>query len=256
MASDERSRLLPVASQDSNWKQSCKLPFCLRSKTALLVLLWNLPILLAYKMVYNINTAVQITHTPLESVLATTVITFVAVFSPVAGLLTDIKFSRNKTVVYSSYAIFTNWLVICLLVTGCIVLERLKYLPAQILGVFLFAVCSFFIIYVIIYIVFIVNAFQFGMDQLHDSPTEDSILFIHWYVWIYYLSSFVAELTWNCLFYDNIYLTYADYLRISGSCLLVLVLYFVLHCSLHLCVFFAGTKPCFCWNQLESILTS
>ena len=34
-----------------------------------------------------------------------------------------------------------------------------------------------------------INALQFGMDQLHDSPTEASILFIHWYVWLYYAGS-------------------------------------------------------------------
>ena len=27
------------------------------------------------------------------------------------------------------------------------------------------------------------NVIQYGMDQLHDAPTEDSILYVHWYVW-------------------------------------------------------------------------
>ncbi len=40
------------------------------------------------------------------------------------------------------------------------------------------------------------------MDQLHDSPTEDSILFVHWYVWIQYFCSFIINLPWNLLFYD------------------------------------------------------
>ena len=30
---------------------------------------------------------------------------------------------------------------------------------------------------------FSANVIQYGMDQLHDAPTEDSILYVHWYVW-------------------------------------------------------------------------
>jgi peptide/histidine transporter 3/4 len=74
-----------------------------------------------------------------------------------------------------------------------------------------------------IYMIFIINAFQFGMDQLHDSPTEDSILFIHWYVWICRVCSLISGLTWNLLFYDFIYFNYLDSLRISGMCVLGLV---------------------------------
>ena len=42
---------------------------------------------------------------------------------------------------------------------------------------------------------FTANIVQFGMDQLHDSPGEDSTLFIHWYVWTYYFCFFVTMLT-------------------------------------------------------------
>ena len=37
---------------------------------------------------------------------------------------------------------------------------------------------------------FTANIVPFGMDQLHDSPGEDQSLFIHRYVWFYYISSF------------------------------------------------------------------
>ena len=30
---------------------------------------------------------------------------------------------------------------------------------------------------------FSANVIQYGMDQLHDAPMEDSVLYIHWYVW-------------------------------------------------------------------------
>ena len=71
---------------------------------------------------------------------------------------------------------------------------------------------------VTVYVVFIINAIQFGMDQLHDSPTEDSILYIHWYVWIYYICSLITQVTWNFIFYGE------NYLTISGISLAGLIL--------------------------------
>ena len=44
---------------------------------------------------------------------------------------------------------------------------------------------------------FSANVIQFGMDQLHDSPGEDRTLFIHWYVWVFYTSSFLIQLAFN-----------------------------------------------------------
>ena len=44
---------------------------------------------------------------------------------------------------------------------------------------------------------FTANVIQFGMDQLHDSPGEDQSLFIHWFMWLYYISVFLSQLGWN-----------------------------------------------------------
>ena len=33
---------------------------------------------------------------------------------------------------------------------------------------------------------FSANVIQFGVDQLHDAPMEDSIVYIHWFVWTSY----------------------------------------------------------------------
>ena len=35
-------------------------------------------------------------------------------------------------------------------------------------------------------VAFSANVIQFGMDQLHDAPSDDSVLYIHWYVWTSY----------------------------------------------------------------------
>ena len=43
-------------------------------------------------------------------------------------------------------------------------------------------------------VTFNANVIQFGLDQLHDAPTEDSILYIHWYVWTSYLGVMPVKL--------------------------------------------------------------
>ena len=54
---------------------------------------------------------------------------------------------------------------------------------------------------------FTANVIQFGMDQLHDSPGEDRSLFIHWFMWLYYISVFLSQLGWNLTF-TRAYLPY------------------------------------------------
>ena len=62
---------------------------------------------------------------------------------------------------------------------------------------------------------FTANIIQFGMDQLHDSPGEDQSLFIHWFMWLYYISVFLSQLAWNLTF-TRAYLPY-------GTSLLLLI---------------------------------
>ena len=41
---------------------------------------------------------------------------------------------------------------------------------------------------------FSANVIQFSMDQLHDAPTDDSVLYVHWYVWTTFLGEFIVRL--------------------------------------------------------------
>ena len=50
-------------------------------------------------------------------------------------------------------------------------------------------------------IAFSVNSIQFGTDQLHDAPTEDTILYLHWYVWTSYAGLLPMELGINIMGY-------------------------------------------------------
>ena len=52
-------------------------------------------------------------------------------------------------------------------------------------GLLLF-ICSF--------VAFNANVIQFGLDQLHDSPAEDQVIFIKWYIWTYQTATLVLRL--------------------------------------------------------------
>ena len=189
--------------------------------------------LLVYKMFYDINTYFQISITSLFPLLMATIITFIAVLSPVAGLLTDVKFSRFKAVQCSSYAIICQLFGNAQLV---IITFILRYYGDNKSIIFLI-ILSVLLIMVPVYVVFIVNGIQFGMDQLHDSPTEDSILYIHWYVWIYYTCSLISQVVWNLFFYDRHSFDYIDILRMLGLSLAGLILIITLFLlTVSLCV--------------------
>ena len=64
---------------------------------------------------------------------------------------------------------------------------------------------------------FTANAVQFGMDQLHDFPGEDSTLFIHWYVWTHYASFLTVQLALNLT------MTFPAYYNIIGLYLMALI---------------------------------
>ena len=39
-------------------------------------------------------------------------------------------------------------------------------------------------------IAFSANVIQYGIDQLRDAPTDNSVLYIHWYVWTTFFGMF------------------------------------------------------------------
>ena len=55
------------------------------------------------------------------------------------------------------------------------------------------------------------NVIQFGLDQLHDAPTESLKLYIHWYVWTNQVGLFLLRLPSASLFDDSLkFITYAS----------------------------------------------
>ena len=148
--------------------------------------------------------------------------------------MSDIRFSRYRAVVYSSWFLIVK--VVCVLVLAILSLvgyySSLKFFDIKNKRYILLLLYSVLAVFLTIDITFIINAFQFGMDQLHDSPTEDSILFIHWYVWIYYACTLLTEIPWNLLLYEPFYFSLKS-LQISGVC----VFFFIFAIIMSLLIF-------------------
>ncbi len=45
--------------------------------------------------------------------------------------------------------------------------------------------------------VFLANVIQFGVDQLNDSPSGDSFLFVHWFLFTLYIGISFGKLVWS-----------------------------------------------------------
>ena len=216
-ASEETPLLPVVRSSTRKTKHSCFTRHCcIGSKAARLILLWNFAVLLSYQMFNNLN-SFQVNVSIWLPFSLTIVFISITVLSPVAGLLTDVKFSRFKTVLYTSYTIYFEMLApVLFLVFFAYSLKYNINISKHTATMLLIAAFCVVPIMITAHVIFIINGIQFGMDQLHGSPTEDSILYIHWYVWIYYTCSLITQTNWNLLFYDGYYFEDLDNVRIVG----------------------------------------
>ena len=196
VSTSEGLSLLPMTRTGRHFK----LKMHISSKAACLILLWNFSVLLAFKYVYNIDAIMQVTYSADGLIAINGVFSIIAVVSPVIGLLTDIKISRHKAVVRTSYAIIIEILLLFPIFTASLsvayALVEGSYTWLIIVSVLFVGAIS------VTFIVFLINAFQFGMDQLQDGSTEDLLLYIHWYVWIQYVCALLSCITWNLVFYD------------------------------------------------------
>ena len=171
---------------------------CLKSKAAILVLVWYFFAVVSIQPFFNPIFSSYI-HTDIDPVVSGSVygaVAFLLLFYPLAGCLADIRWGRHTAVFNSLCFMFWSLIIIstlCFLIfvtflpkivarsawtslnTVSAVLLSTLIGPAIIAGIVLF-LCS--------YIVFRANVIQFGMDQLIDSPSDDSETFIHWYVLI------------------------------------------------------------------------
>ena len=178
---------------------------CLKSKPVILILIWTF----LASVLHWIFTDPSSVITPLtlfhiydnSSFIIGSAYVYFAIlqlFYPFAGYLADVRYGRKKCVISSLWSFIAGSLLvgICVLVVFC-----LLYLPYDNNHKWSYALMSVIIIFlgppIIIgiflffssIVAFNANVIQFGLDQLHDSPTEHLVLYIHWYVVLSYVGT-------------------------------------------------------------------
>ena len=233
MDHDEAMHLLLASRSKINCNhKTFKVGFCISSKATLVIMVWHFAVLLGYKLFYNFDTSVQV-----ETSLAVTygsilVFSTVAVFSPIIGLLADIKLSRYRAVLCSTYVILVQIVVVLAAGVAAAITILLKY-DGKVFTSVKVAAFALIGIMTIAYIVFLMSGFHFAMDQLLNSSTDELIKFIHWYVWTNSVCILITELTWNlCLYagryYNNYHAIHISGISICGLILLATILLLVI----------------------------
>ena len=226
--SSEGISLLPVARHVSKPSSPLISRLFVDSKAACLVFLWNFSIVLGYRVFFNFEAITQVVYNATIPLIMMILLCIVAVFSPMIGLLADIKISRHKAVLSGSYVIIIEIvLAAAALITVPIVMDQYRVefdFSCKSCIAFSVIMISCFVVMAVSFMVCLINAFQFGLDQLQDSSTEDLLSYIQWYIWMYYCSSLVTELAGNMLFYDSLKPGYIDTIRITGIAIIALVI--------------------------------
>ena len=185
------------------------------SKAALLVLIWNLIVSFSMMCFFDpslYTTAIRLFPNSTNIFILGVgygITSFLFLFYPLAGYLADVKWGRHITVVNSLCFVF--WTPIMLMIVGS--LAFIAFIPSiaidadtplrhKVFTITTVVIClvlgipamSGALLLLCSLITFSANVIQYGMDQLHDAPTDDSVLYIHWYVWTSYVGSFLIRL--------------------------------------------------------------
>ena len=193
----------------------CNKRICIRSKPALLVLLWNFFVAFGVQEVVSFTVDNLGFATSLSS--AQTVYVGVSISAgllllfPLAIVLADIKFKRHKTILASICFAFISAFIVYIGIMLWVIFWQSFLDDTNIcFTVLCYAIsCAIVgfggIVFLIGYIAFTANVIQFGVDQLHIhnvcAHKESSVLFVHWYVWTSNLGIFMWKLDWSTFIY-------------------------------------------------------
>ena len=108
---------------------------------------------------------------------------------PLAGYLADTKYGRHRTITSSLWFIFWSGIflaIVAVILACCLFLHSYVKIPTLTISLLVVGFGLPSVIAVVLlftcHVSYKANIIQFGMDQLRDSPAEDSVLFIHWFV--------------------------------------------------------------------------
>ncbi len=142
------------------------------------------------------------------------VFAFWLLFFPLAGYLADVRYGRYKVV---RCGVCTTWFVLLTVVVigaigNAIIVPIMIYQKNDLVSALLISmivvncVIGLFLLisFLIAFAAFLANVIQFGVDQLNDSPSRDSFLFIHWFLFTLYIGISVGKLVWSAAIASNV----------------------------------------------------
>jgi len=196
---EEQKPLFPKKIFGTLGRRYCNTSKIVRSKEALLTLLLNFAVHLIY---YSFISPTHYFH--VDSVLLVILVngsfsTLLRFTYPFAGYLADTKFGRLKTLLFSLKVLGPG--VALVIGGGAMLLVVLVLFPAQIhepgFSMLLATGSLLFLVGILLTLLGIIgfkaNVFQFGLDQLFDSPWEDQVVFVYWCTWTCFLARFLIH---------------------------------------------------------------
>ena len=175
-----------MKSSNSN-RKSWKYKF-LENKVILLILLWLFSTNLFNNLFQKLLFYYQLANIGISTAAAFAA-SLVFLLSPLTGYLADVWFGRRKMLVCGTCMMLLS--VTCFFIIGVTFMATFhKFSAAANILLALLAVCV--AIYTLGNVLFLSNVIQFGTDQLRDSPTRHSTLFVQSFFWTENVCSLVA----------------------------------------------------------------
>ena len=176
---------------------------CVSSNAVILILFWSFSVSLIYNSIFEGGSYLFSTLAPAEyySFLYAPE-SFILCFYPLAGFLADTKYGRFRMINRSSQLLLLS-IFLGIVISGFMILNSFQ--PVHVSDgllifflILLYLLCiPIVVLFLATLVVFNANIIQFGIDQLQDSPADHQSLFIHWYVWTFYLSVFIVQVGWS-----------------------------------------------------------
>ena len=178
---------------------------CITSKSGLISLVWSFAVGTIYGIAYQpSNFMIVLLRVTVLMPVFFVGSAIILCFYPLAGFLADNKIGRYKTIIRSLQILFGCFIIGIIITIPFVILSVAgDGALAGLVGITVFPVLIFFPM-TTAFVGFNANLIQFGMDQLHDSPMDHQSLFIHWYVWVYYLAEFISRLPWQFVDISNL----------------------------------------------------
>ena len=223
----------------SLWRRRCgRSHKCVSSKAVILILFWSFSVSLIHHFIFQraqflLNQLVfniPLTYYPCLYAFKA----LIMCFYPLAGFLADTKYGRFKMITRIS-----QWLLVFSFIMGMIIVIFIligHFVSDDSTSLIIFICLSviFFpsiIVIIASSVIFNANIIQFGVDQLQDSPADHQRLYIHWYVWAYYLGELCIQIGMSRTPADSsAYMTFLlQFSPIAACIILLLIVVLIVH---------------------------